>query len=63
MKLESFLQQRGVGYEKHTHLLTYTAQELANAEHVSGYMVAKPVVVKGAAGYTMCVLAAPSGSI
>ncbi len=32
---------------------------MANAEHVSGYLVAKPVVVKGAAGYTMCVVAAP----
>jgi Ala-tRNA(Pro) deacylase len=59
MKLEAFLQERGIGYEKHAHPLAYTAQELANAEHVSGYLVAKPVVVKGAAGYTMCVLAAP----
>ena len=59
MKLEAFLQERGSGYEKHAHPLAYTAQELANAEHVSGYLVAKPVVVKGAAGYTMCVLAAP----
>ena len=59
MKLESFLQERGIGYERHTHIVTYTAQGLANAEHVSGYMVAKPVIVKGAAGFTMCVLAAP----
>ena len=59
MKLESFLQERGIGYEKHTHVVTYTAQGLANAEHVSGYMVAKPVIVKGASGFTMCVLAAP----
>ncbi|MFQ5806067.1 MAG: aminoacyl-tRNA deacylase [Phycisphaerae bacterium] len=59
MKLEAFLQDQGVGYEKHTHTTTYTAQGLAHAEHVSGYMVAKPVIVKGAAGFAMCVLPAP----
>ena len=60
MKLESFLQDHGIGYEKHTHPRTYTAQGLAHAEHVSGYMVAKPVIVKGASGYAMCVLPAPT---
>lgn len=59
MDFESYLQEHGVGYEKHTHSVTYTAQGLANAEHVSGYMVAKPVVVRGTAGFTMCALAAP----
>ena len=59
MKLEAFLQQQGVGYEKHTHPTTYTAQALAHAEHVSGYLVAKPVIVKGSAGFVMCVLPAP----
>jgi len=59
MTLESFLQDHGIGYEKHTHPRTYTAQGLAHAEHVSGYMIAKPVIVKGASGYAMCVLPAP----
>ena len=59
MKLESFLQDHGIGYEKHTHPRTYTAQGLAHAEHVSGYAVAKPVIVKGNSGYAMCVLPAP----
>jgi Ala-tRNA(Pro) deacylase len=59
MTLESFLQDHGIGYEKHTHPRTYTAQGLAHAEHVSGYAVAKPVVVKGDSGYAMCVLPAP----
>ena len=59
MTFESFLQDHGIGYEKHTHPRTYTAQGLAHAEHVSGYMVAKPVIVKGASGYAMCVLPAP----
>ena len=59
MKLESSLQERGIGYEKHKHTTTYTAQALAQAEQVSGYMVAKPVIVKSPAGFAMCVLPAP----
>ncbi len=59
MDLETYLVGRGVGFEKHTHAVTYTAQHLADSEHVSGYMVAKPVVVKSPSGYAMCVLAAP----
>lgn len=59
MKLETFLMEKGVGYEKHDHPATYTAQQLAAVEHVSGYKVAKPVIVKGRDGYCMCVLPAP----
>lgn len=59
MNLESMLRIQGVPYEKHSHPTTYTAQALAEVEHVSGYAVAKPVVVKGATGFTMCVLPAP----
>ena len=58
MKLEQFLQERGIGYEKHKHRLTYTAQRLAAEEHVSGYDVAKPVVVKSGDTFTMCVVPA-----
>jgi len=58
MKFEQLLQERGIGYEKHKHRLTYTAQRLAAEEHVSGYNVAKPVVVKGGGGFAMCVLPA-----
>ena len=58
MKLEQVLQERGIGYEKHKHKLTYTAQRLAAEEHVSGYDVAKPVVVKSGDEFTMCVLSA-----
>lgn len=59
MQLESFLEARGITYEKHVHEQTYTAQDLAHTEHVSGYMVAKPVIVKGDSDFAMCVLAAP----
>ena len=60
MKLEPFLEERGVDYRKHTHVTTYTAQGLAHEEHVSGYMVAKPVIVRGADEFAMCVLPAPA---
>lgn len=59
MDFETVLRQRGIGYEKQTHPVAYTAQGLANVQHVSGYMVAKPVIVKGATDFAMCVLAAP----
>ncbi len=59
MKVESFLEERGIDYGKHCHPTTYTAQGLAHAEHVSGYVVAKPVIVKSASEFAMCVLPAP----
>lgn len=59
MKFEKFLEQSGVQFEKHQHPKAYTAQNLAHEEHVSGYMVAKPVIVKGDGGFAMCVLPAP----
>jgi len=60
MKLETFLQESGIGYERHSHPTTYTSQALAHAEHVSGHMVAKPVIVKSGTGFVMCVIPAPA---
>lgn len=59
MTLESFLEERGIDFEPHKHPTAFTAQSLAAEEHVSGYMVAKPVVVKTTHGFAMCVLPAP----
>ena len=59
MNLQNFLERNGVPYELHVHSRTYTAQGLAHAEHVSGYQIAKPVIVKSKSGYAMCVLPAP----
>ncbi len=44
--IETHLRKCHAGFEHHTHAGAATAQELAAAEHVSGYRVAKPVVVK-----------------
>lgn len=59
MTLETMLEERQIEFEKHMHPPAYTAQRLADVEHVSGYMVAKPVVVRGRTGYAICVLPAP----
>ena len=58
MKLVELLDQRGIPFERTTHSAAYTAQTLAAEEHVSGYRVAKPVVVKGEDGFLMCVVPA-----
>jgi Ala-tRNA(Pro) deacylase len=58
MSLETFLHERGIPCERHEHRISYTAQRLAEVEHVPGHMVAKPVIVKGQSGYAMCVLPA-----
>lgn len=60
MHFESFLEHLGVSFKRHTHPTTYTAQQLAAVEHVSGYNVAKPVIVREPDGYAMCVLPAPT---
>lgn len=58
-RLESYLRENGVAYRVDWHPLAYTAQEVAAAEHVSGYLVAKSVIVRCNQGFLMAVLAAP----
>jgi Ala-tRNA(Pro) deacylase len=58
MNVEHYLQEHGIGYEKHKHKPTFTAQTLAAEEHASGYEVAKPVVVRSGEKFTMCVVPA-----
>jgi len=58
MRVESYLDELGVSYRKVLHPLTLTAQGLASAMHVSGKMVAKPVVVRVDGENVMCVVPA-----
>jgi Ala-tRNA(Pro) deacylase len=44
--IETHLRERHRVYEHHRHGIAMSAQELAASEHVSGYRVAKAVVVK-----------------
>ncbi len=58
MKLLDFLKSEGINYTISTHEPTYTAQQMAQAEHTPGSQVAKPVLVKVDGRYCLCVLAA-----
>ncbi len=59
MQITDFLKKSKVKYEVTKHEPSYTAQNLAAAEHEPGRFVAKPVIVKADGKYVMCVLAAP----
>jgi len=58
MRIEDYLRQEGVWFERHMHFPAYTAQELAAEEHTPGMNVAKPVIVRADGHYVMCVLPA-----
>jgi Ala-tRNA(Pro) deacylase len=58
MKVVEFLDSAGVHYEMSQHRPTFTAQQMAAEEHVSGQYVAKPVVIKAGEAYYLCVLPA-----
>lgn len=58
-RLESYFRENAVPFRVDWHPLAYTAQEVAASEHVSGYLVAKPVIVRCGEGFLMAVLAAP----
>jgi Ala-tRNA(Pro) deacylase len=44
-KLHELLDQHDITYERHTHERVVSAQRLAASEHVSGWQVAKPVLL------------------
>jgi Ala-tRNA(Pro) deacylase len=56
--IEAHLREHHPEYEHHFHAPAVTAQELAAADHVSGYRVAKPVVVRLDGRLALAVVAA-----
>ena len=58
MNLQSFLDEMGVNYRVSHHPTVYTAQMLAETEHVPGRKVIKPVVVQADGQFVMCALPA-----
>lgn len=58
MNVQNYLDQLGVHYRLSRHDTTYTAQDLAAAEHIPGRKVIKPVVVKADGQFVMCALPA-----
>jgi Ala-tRNA(Pro) deacylase len=58
MNLPSFLDEHGVNYRLSNHPETYTSQDLAQCEHVSGRSVIKPVLVRADGQFMLCALPA-----
>jgi Ala-tRNA(Pro) deacylase len=58
-RLEAFLSEANVPFTTHAHVPVYTAQEVAEVEHVPGVTVAKVVMVMGGGRLAMTVLPAP----
>lgn len=58
-RLMSFLEEQEVEYRTQEHPEVYTAQEVAASEHVSGWLVAKPVLLEANGELAMVVLPAP----
>lgn len=59
-RLHALLDEQGVDYETHPHRRAVTAQQLAAEEHVSGWMVAKPVLLSIGGQLAMVVVPAPA---
>ncbi|MGD9497143.1 MAG: aminoacyl-tRNA deacylase [Armatimonadota bacterium] len=58
MKLLDYLREKGVDFTVKHHDEFYTAQEEAAAQHISGHIFAKTVVVKAGDEYALLVLPA-----
>jgi Ala-tRNA(Pro) deacylase len=58
MRMLEYLEKAGVKYEVKEHKPTFSAQQMAAAEHEPGKYVAKPVIVRVDGKFCMCVLAA-----
>jgi Ala-tRNA(Pro) deacylase len=58
-RVREFLEEHRIAYEVHTHDRAVTAQQVAAAEHESGWHVAKPVLVHAGGNLAMFVVPAP----
>jgi Ala-tRNA(Pro) deacylase len=58
-RVRAAFQEHGVEYEVHDHPRAITAQEMAAAEHLPGWQIAKPVFVWAGGKLVMLVLPAP----
>jgi Ala-tRNA(Pro) deacylase len=59
-RLDTYLRDHDVAYAFQKHDSAFTAQEVAAAEHVPGYMFAKAVMVEADGDLAMAVVPAPS---
>ncbi len=58
-QLQELLDREGIHYEVSQHPPAYTAQEVAQVEHVPGREVAKVVVIHSSGGFALFVAPAP----
>src|SRR5438034_8476612 len=58
MSVQDYLDQLGINYRLSRHDITYTAQDLAAAEHIPGRKVIKPVIIKADGQFVMCAVPA-----
>jgi Ala-tRNA(Pro) deacylase len=58
LKLQQYLDARGIAYDVTKHARTATAAQTAHASHVSGHCLAKGVVLKGKDGFVLAVVPA-----
>ena len=58
MNLQSYLDENGIRYRLSHHDTAYTASGLAEAEHIPGRKVVKPVIVQADGQFVMCALPA-----
>ena len=58
MNLQSYLDEKGIRYRLSHHDTAYTASGLAEAEHIPGRKVVKPVIVQADGQFVMCALPA-----
>ncbi|HEX9243698.1 MAG TPA: YbaK/EbsC family protein, partial [Anaeromyxobacter sp.] len=56
--IETHLRENHRGFEHHQHTSAMTAQDLAAADHVTGFRVAKPVVVRVGGRLALAVVSA-----
>ncbi len=59
-RLKEFLDKNGIEYHVKTHKVAYTAQEVAATQGVTGWQVAKTVVVNCDGEFLLIVLQAPT---
>ena len=60
MNLQSYLDEMGVHYSMSRHLAVYSAQALAEVEHVPGHQVINPVLIEADGRFVLCALPASS---
>jgi Ala-tRNA(Pro) deacylase len=58
-RLEAYLRENGIPFQVQFHPVAYTAQHVADAEHISGKLLAKVVMVLADGKLAMLVLPAP----